>query len=119
MTIEFDTSLDERGQRKTNLHPIESEPGAYEVQLSAKMIKVTVKDAASSSMKLVTSDGDFLDMDSTTTRNAQLSVSFHKPDAITTTTLQRLELLGELFLEVKKVIHRREEKFTFKVTVRR
>lgn len=114
MTIEFDTD-----PTKTNLHPDAGIPGKYLIQQSAGNIKVTVKDAVSSSMKLLTEAGDFLDEDSTSVKDGQLIVSFHKSDSITGNVLERIELLGDLLLEVKKVIHRREEKFTFLVNVRR
>ena len=119
MTIEFDISVDARtGQRRTNLHPHPSgESDSYEINQSAGMIKITIKKAASSLVKLTTEQGDFLDEDLTQVRNGQLSVSFHKVETVTDGSRERVALSGELYLDVKKVIHRREEKFRFKVTI--
>lgn len=117
MVIEFDFTLDEQRQRRTNLHPHVSILNMFEINQTAEIIKVTVKKAAASSIKLMTSDGDFLDYDETQVKNNQLSVSFHKVESATGGTRTRVGLLGEFFLEVRKVMNRQEEKFTFKVTV--
>lgn len=113
MTIEFDMD-------RTNLHPDLNTPDMFWIQKGAEVIRVTVKRSVSSSIKLMTSDGDFLDEDSTQAKNTQLSVSMHKADAITSNVLVRVELAeARYLLEVKKVIHRREEKKRFLLEIRR
>ena len=110
--IEFDMS-------RTNLHPDLNTPDVYQIQISAGMIKITVKDCARSSIKLMTSDGDFLDFDLTQGSRNQISVSFHKPESITGGSIERVELTGDYLIEVKKIEYGHEYKKTILVNVRR
>lgn len=106
MTIEFDSNM------TSGTFPVD-----YQTTISTGNITLTVNDATSSSIKLLTQDGDFIGEDSTNASNAQLTVSLHKADAVTLTALSRLELLGNFKLEVRKVMHRREEKKSYVVVV--
>lgn len=106
MTIEF----------STNMSP-GTAPADYQISLSLNYITIVVADAASSSGILMTAAGDFLSTDSTATRNGELKFSIHKADAVTLVALSRLNLLGNFKLEVKKVMHRKEEIQEFLINV--
>ncbi len=111
MTIEFDS----------NMHPQigENNPLDYQIQLSTGNIVLTVHNATSSSIELLTVEGDSVAYKQTNSGNTQLSISLHKADAITLSALSRLDLTGDFLLEVTKTMHSVEEKKRYLVDVRR
>ena len=102
--IEFD--LD-----RTNLHPIRE--GEYQIPISFGEIRIAVKDAYQYTATLKTSDGDDIISKTCLARNGVLRFGLHKPDSITGNLLSRIALMGELQLEIIKVLNRKEETYTF------
>lgn len=103
---------------RSNLHP-ESAPFTYSIPIGFGNIELALLGAHSFSARLLTNDGDFLVGDSTNVKDGVIKLPLHKPDAVSSNTFTRIELLGSFLLEVKKVVHRKEEVVTFAIDVRR
>lgn len=103
---------------RTNMHVAQA-PVDYTIGLGLGHIEIVVADAVMSSGTLMTMNGDFIACDTTLAKDGVLKFNLHKADAVTLTSLSRLELQGHYQLMVKKLMHRKEEMRTFLVNISR